>query len=87
MDYLSLHFAETESATENFSVSMNFPKLELTDMDRTLESLVSTSVFVHCVISWLIIVCCLLLLSSVTRRVSIRVVCCTCRIWTLNTVT
>lgn len=86
MDYLSLHFAETESATEHFSVSMNFPKLELTDMDRTLESLVGTIFFVHCVISWLIIVCCLLLLSSVTRRASIRVVCCTCRIWTLNTV-
>ncbi len=45
MDYLALQFADIAATgaanTERFSVSMNFPKLELTDMDRTLESLVS----------------------------------------------
>ena len=48
MDYLSLQFAEIAASTgspstEHFSVSMNYPKLELTDMDRTLESLVSVN--------------------------------------------
>jgi hypothetical protein len=46
MDYLALQFADIAATTgsvgtERFSVSMNYPKLELTEMNRTLESLVS----------------------------------------------
>lgn len=43
-DYLTLVFHETpegEKKIEHFSVSTQFPKLELTDMSLTIEAVVS----------------------------------------------
>lgn len=78
MDYLALQFADISASgatsTENFSVSMNYPKLELTDMSRTLESLVSQAQFISC----------LFLVMPLLSRAFIQEACFTYKTWTLN---
>lgn len=37
-DYLSVHFADTKSEVNNFSVSTHFPKVELTDMTASIDT-------------------------------------------------
>jgi len=38
-DYLTLYFFDNGDTVSNFSVNMNYPKMELTDMDKTISEL------------------------------------------------
>lgn len=39
-DYLKLHFYDNGNTVNNFSVNMNYPKMELTEMSKTVHELV-----------------------------------------------
>lgn len=40
-DYLSIHFADEGDVTKNFSMCTHFPKVEVTDLTQSVESMVS----------------------------------------------
>lgn len=70
---------EGERKIVNFSVSTQFPKLELTDMSLTVEAVVSVprgkcTMFMINITKWLF-------LFLFLCRASIRAVCCMCKTW------